>query len=163
MLSGPLESVGGALRFVGVSAEGAAVGVRALTIAAGVIGAIIAVATLLYSAHAESVRQDQAAVNSLTDALRQSNGAIDENIRQMTVKALTDSGALATAKEYGINLALVTNAALGYAGAQAQLNTEMTAAQAKEDAASAARPEAQRHHAWWDQEHRRLHFSVCRP
>src|SRR5665811_964743 len=74
MLQAPLAGVSTALKFVGVSAETAAAGVRTLTIAASVIGAVITVATLLYSAHAESVRKNTQAANDYTDALRTSNG-----------------------------------------------------------------------------------------
>jgi len=130
MLSGPLEKVSTALKFVGVSAETAAVGVRTLTIAAGVIGAIITVATLLYSAHAESVRKDQAAVNDLTDALRQSNGVLDENVRKVAYQSLAESGAIAVAKQYGISLSDVTSAALGNVDAQDRVTTAINEAKA---------------------------------
>jgi hypothetical protein len=135
MLSAPLTAVGTALRFVGVSAESAAVGVRSLTIAAGVIGAIITVATFLYTAHAESVRQDQAAVNDLTDALRASNGALDENVRKVAYKSLVESGAADTAKRYGISMSDATSAALGQTDAQTRLNTQIDAARTKSEAA----------------------------
>src|SRR5674476_1584366 len=69
LLDAGITNVGKALAKVGVSAEAAAGGLRAMQIAAGVIGAVITVATLLTTAHAESVRNDQQAVNDLTDAL----------------------------------------------------------------------------------------------
>jgi len=138
MLSGPLNGVGTALRFVGVSAESAAAGVRSLTIAAGVIGAIIAVATLLFSAHSESVRQDQQAVNDYTDALIRSNGAIDANVREMALKQLTDSGAIADAKALGLNLSQVTDAMLGNVPASRAVGAQMAAMVANTQLSSSA-------------------------
>jgi len=134
MLSGPLESVGTALQFVGVSAEGAAVGVRALTIAAGVIGAIIAVATLLYSAHAESVRKDQDAVNTLTDALIRGHGVIEADTISEQANKLAKDGTLAAAKQLGLNLGDVTAATLGLGvanGGTAAMNASLDASYKK--------------------------------
>jgi hypothetical protein len=130
MLDVPIHGVGVALRFAGTSALFAADAMRVLTIAAGVIGAIITVATLLYSAHAESVRKDQAAVNDLSDALRQSNGVLDENVRKVAYKSLTESGAIATAKQYGISQRDVTSDALGNADAHARVTAAIDKAKA---------------------------------
>jgi hypothetical protein len=121
LLSGPLAGLSTALQVVGVSAETAAVGVRALTIAAGVIGAILGVATLVYSAFADSQRQNTQAANDFADALRTSNGVIDESVRQMAAKNLSDSGALAAATQLGISLSTVTDAALGNTDAMAKV------------------------------------------
>lgn len=121
MLSGPLEGVGTALKAVGISAEAAAVGVRALTIAAGAIGILLAVATFAFTAHANSVRADTQAVNDYSDALRQSNGAIDESIRQKAAQDLADKGALDTAKQLGISLSQLTDAALNQGSAYSQV------------------------------------------
>jgi hypothetical protein len=129
ILSVGVTALGTALEFVGVSAETAATGLAVMNIAAGAVAAVVAIAVYAFTAHAEAARQDQQAVNNYTDALRQSNGVIDENIRQMTVKTLTESGAMAVAQQYGISVNLVTSAALGYAGAQENLNTQMKAAQ----------------------------------
>jgi hypothetical protein len=100
----------------------------ALNIAAAGIGAIVAVATFLYSKHAEAVRQDQAAVDSYTDALRQSNGVINENVRATAFKQLQDTGAIDAAKRLGISLSLVTDAALGNTNAARSLGAAMQAA-----------------------------------
>jgi hypothetical protein len=100
----------------------------ALNIAAAGIGAIVAVATFLYTRHAEAVRQDQAAVDSYTDALRQSNGVINENVRATAFKQLQDSGAYEAAKTLGIGLSLVTDAALGNTNAANSLGKAMQAA-----------------------------------
>jgi len=121
MLSVDMAGFGTTLQKVGLSAETAATGVRALNIAAGVIGAILTVATLLYTANADATRQNTQAANDYADALRQSNGVIDENIRQMAVKNLSDSGALAAARQLGLSLPLVTDAALSVGDAMAKV------------------------------------------
>ena len=121
LLSGPLGDLSTKLVGIGMSAEAAATGVRALTIASGVIGAIIAVATLIYSANADSVRANTQAANDYADALRKSNGIIDENVRQMTAKNLSDSGALAAARQLGLSLSMITDAALGQGDAMAKV------------------------------------------
>jgi len=129
MLDVPIHGVGVALRFVGVSALVAADSMRVLTIAAGVIGAIITVATLLYSAHAESVRKDQAAVNDLTDALRQSNGVIDDSIRLQVEQKLAADGLVDAAVKAGVSVSDLTSAYLGNAPAMARFNAAIDVAQ----------------------------------
>jgi hypothetical protein len=121
MLSVDMKGFGKALQTVGFSAETAATGVRALNIAAGVIGAILTVATLLYTAHAESVRQDQDAVNSLTDALIANGGAISDSTVKEQANKLAKDGTLAAAKEQGYALDDVTLASLGNADATARV------------------------------------------
>jgi len=141
LLSGPLGALSTALQGVGVSAETAAAGVRTLTIAAGVIGAIIGVATLVYSAFADSQRQNTQAANEYADALRQSNGAIDESIRAMAAKNLADSHALEAADRLGISLSTVTDAALGNADAMAKVKAVTDAIAPISDTSSAAQQE----------------------
>jgi hypothetical protein len=123
-----VASVGPALQAIGISAETAATGVRALTIAAGVIGAILGVATLVYSAFADSQRQNTQAANDFADALRTSNGVIDESVRQMAAKKLSDLDALSAARQLGLSLSTVTDAALGNADAMAKVNAVVKAA-----------------------------------
>lgn len=126
LISGLITGVSGALVKMGVSAGVAAAGMAALNIAAAGIGAIIAVATFLYTRHAEAVRQDQQTVDEYTDALRRSNGVIDENVRAKAFQVLQDNGAFDAAKRLGISLNLVTDAALGNTYASRQLASEMS-------------------------------------
>jgi len=121
LLSGGITAVSAALTAVGVSAETAAVGMRALNIAAGVIGAVIAVATLLFSAHAESARKDQDAVNALTDAYIRNNGALDQQIINEQADALAKDGTLQAAKLLGYAFGDVTLASLGNVDAMARV------------------------------------------
>lgn len=127
LLSAPLSGLSAALVGVGVSAEVAATGVRTLTIAAGVIGAVLGVATLLYSAFAESQRKSTQAANDFADAIRQDNGALGENTRAMAAKKLQDSGLLATAQQMHIPLSLLTDDILGQSGAHEKLTAAIDA------------------------------------
>jgi len=119
--AGKVAAVSGALQAMGISAEVAAAGVRNLTIAAGVIGAIIGVATLVYSAFADSQRANTQAANDFADALRQDNGALGENTRQMVANQLQKADALTAANQLGISLPLLTDAVLGNADAMAKV------------------------------------------
>jgi len=121
LLSMPIHEVGVALRFMGVSAETAAVGMRSLTIAAAAIGVLIALATIAYTAHSESVRKDQQAVNDLTDALIRGHGVIEADTVAERANALAKDGTLAAAKMLGFNLGDVTAASLGNAEATARV------------------------------------------
>jgi hypothetical protein len=121
LLSGGITAVSTALTAVGVSAETAAVGMRALNIAAGVIGAIITVAMLAFSAHAASVQADQDAVNTLTDALIRNKGVIDDNTVADKANALAKDGTLAAAKSLGYSIGDVTAASLGNVDASARV------------------------------------------
>jgi len=136
LLSGGIRAVGAAVQAVGVSAETAAAGMRALNLAAGAIGILIAAATLIFTANAQATQANTQAANDYADALRASNGVIDENIRQMAVKNLSDSGALTAANQLGLSLPLVTDAALGNTAAIAELAREMRIYKAGTDGAT---------------------------
>jgi hypothetical protein len=127
LLSGGVTAVGTALQFLGVSAETAATGMVALNLAAGIIGVVIAAATLLYSANAQAVQADQAAVNSLTDALIKNNGVVDDATVADKANALAKDGTLAAAKSLGYGLGDVTQAALGNADATARVTAHTDA------------------------------------
>jgi len=127
LLSVGITAVGTALEFVGVSAETAAVGLGMLNIAAGAVAVIVAVAAFAYNKHAEGARQAQEAVNSYTDALIRSNGAIDANVREVALKHLTDSGAIDDAKALGLNLSQVTDVMLGNVPASQAVGAQMLA------------------------------------
>jgi hypothetical protein len=121
LLSGGIAAVGVALESVGVSAETAAVGMRALNIAAGAVGAVIAIAMFAFTSHAASVQADQDAVNSLTDALIANNGAISDSTVKEQANKLAKDGTLAAAKMLGYAVGDVTAASLGNADAMARV------------------------------------------
>ena len=121
LLTGPLGDLSTKLVGVGVSAEAAATGVRALTIASGVIGAIIGVATLVYSAFADSQRKNTQAANDFADALRNDNGALGENTRLMAAQKLQADNAADAGAKLGLSLSTLTDAALGNVPAMAKV------------------------------------------
>lgn len=100
-----------------LSTSAAAVALRGfLAILGGPIGvAIIAVVTALsflgqaQSSAAQGAGEHQAAVQELAGALRDSGGAITDNIRELTAKKLIDSGAAESAAELGISTAELTS------------------------------------------------------
>lgn len=136
LISGLVTGLGTALRALGFSAEAAATGMTFLTGAAAGIGVVVAIATLAFSANSQAAAANQQAINTLTDALIQSNGAIDEHIRKVQYDALVQSGAIDAAKSLGISLGLVTDAALGNSSAAQEIAKQLgavTAAQADAD------------------------------
>lgn len=71
--------------------------------------------------HGEAARE----VDALRSSLDEQTGAITENTRQWVVKKLLDEGVLSDARDLGLNLQTVTDAALGQTDAMAQLNTQL--------------------------------------
>jgi hypothetical protein len=87
---------------------------------AAIGGAIGLVASL---GHAnDQASQD---VQDFTATLDEQTGALTANSRALAVKKLQDSGALDAAKELGLNLQLVTDAALGNEERQTRLNAAL--------------------------------------
>lgn len=64
-------------------------------------------------------------VRGLTDALKEDSGAIGDNTRAKVVNELETSGVLKTAQKLGLNLKLVTDAALGNTDAMGTLNKQL--------------------------------------
>jgi hypothetical protein len=96
---------------------------RAIGPELGIAAAVTAVGFMVdgLTSMDEATDEAKAAQQSLADALRETNGVIDENIRQTAAKAAQDSGLLDTADSLGIKLSLVTDAVLGNAGAYDQV------------------------------------------
>lgn len=108
------------------AAEGTGIAIGA---ALGPIGAVAAGVTLLvtqfhlFGIGAQAGAQD---TNTLTQALIQSKGAIDDNVRATEAKILSDNGALEIARKLGLSLPDVTSAALGNTDAMTRLNAQMS-------------------------------------
>ncbi|GAB3075448.1 hypothetical protein GCM10027053_46450 [Intrasporangium mesophilum] len=115
------------LGMLGRTAVFTAGAIRGLQIAAGVVGIALAGLTLLFQHSADQERQAQQAIDDYTEALRQSNGVIDQHVRARAFQHLVDSGAIDDARKLGLNLADVTNAALGNADAQARVTAAIQA------------------------------------
>lgn len=118
--AGVAAAAGSGLRSLGsglVSAFGGPLGIAMAAAGAG----LSFLASKQEEAAAEAAAH-KAAVDSLSNALRESNGAIDANIRSLSVKRLQDEGVLETARQLGIPLDKVTDAYLGNKGAIDQVN-----------------------------------------
>lgn len=93
-----------------------------------VIGAAVAGLGLLSAAQqrsAQAAAQHQQTVSSLSGALRESGGVINQQVREQAFLALEQAGAIDKARELGIATRDVTSASLGQAPALAQLRTHL--------------------------------------
>lgn len=90
---------------------------------AGVIGALALWGGASRKTKAEQEKLKQQ-VDSVRESLDQQTGALTTNTREMIKKTLLDSGAYDAARELGVNLEDVTEAALGNADALARINDE---------------------------------------
>lgn len=121
--AGVAAAAGSGLRSLGSGLVSALGGPFGIAIAAAGIGL-----SLLGSKQEEAAAKaaaHKAAVDGLSSALRESNGAIDANIRSLSVKRLQDEGVLESARQLGIPLDRVTDAYLGNKGAVDQVNSAL--------------------------------------
>ena len=133
-----LSGLGDALQGLGIKARAAGAGLAA---GAGVIGIALAAAATVYSVFADANSSAQADVDDFTEALKASNGVIDDNVRATAAKSLQDSGAFDAAKKMGVALPDLTDAVLGNADAYNRVQMAM----------QAWWPDADRASAWlWD-------------
>lgn len=133
------EGSTGAERFNRTAGLAAAAGAGIKSAASGILsafggpwGAAIAGVSvglsLLAGANAKAAQEEadhKRRVETLSDALRESKGVIDDNVRSLAAKALEDSGAAKSARELGIPLDVLTNAYLGNKGALDQVNAAL--------------------------------------
>jgi tape measure domain-containing protein len=84
---------------------------------------------------AQATQEHEARVQSLATALKATNGLIDESIRKTAVDELSKAGTLQRAQAVGLNLATVTDAALGSKDALAVVDAALASHQAELDAA----------------------------
>lgn len=85
-------------------------------------GAAIGGAVGLMTSLGSSADESSAQVQAFTDALIESKGAIDDTVRTIAATSLEDAGILEHAEKLGLDLELVTDAALGNADAISQVN-----------------------------------------
>ena len=112
----------GARTFTGsaLSLKGAASGL--LGVLGGPWGAAFTGATMLVGAWVQKQAEGKARVQELSDSLDQQTGAITDNTRALMARRLADEGVLRLAKDMGLALDLVTDAALGNAEAYRQVS-----------------------------------------
>lgn len=130
-LSVLIGGVGTAMQRLGVQASTAATALRGLNIAAGIIGVAVAGLSLILASSAEEQRRNEQATNDYADALRESNGVIDESIRKVTAKRLADQGAYEAGRQLGIGVGELTDAALGNESALTRVNAVLDTQKSK--------------------------------
>ena len=130
---------------------GLGISMRTASLAMGAIGVAIAAAGLILSSWMGEQAAAKARVDALTDAIKSQGEVIGESSRALAVNYLQESGVLDTAREYGVNLADVTDAALGSAaamdrvreaarGSASAIEAKIAANQAEMDSLSAMAP-----------------------
>lgn len=119
-------SVAGGISRLSVALGGAALSATAMGLASAGIGAALGIATFLWAKHEAAVQANKQQIQSYTDALIQSKGAIDANVRSMTAKNLQDKVSSDTLSKLHLSLSDLTAASLGNADAMAkvQANTQ---------------------------------------
>jgi len=120
--------------YKGLSKAAELPGLKKLGLGFGTLGPIAAAAGIALGLYTTILGESQAKqaqatseVNSYTDALKASHGAIDQSIRDQAAKNLQDSGALDAARKLGVGLDVATSAALGNAAAQSKIVAAGTA------------------------------------
>lgn len=112
-LGAMLSGIGLGARAAGEGMEVAATGARTLQASLGVVALAIGAAEAIYSVFAQRNQEVAAATTSYTDALIQSNGALDENVRLVALKKAQDDGAIEQGKMLGLSVNDVVDAYLG--------------------------------------------------
>lgn len=132
-LPGHIREYTSSLSTVGTNATTAATGTSRFSGAlSGAVGALggpwgiaIAAGVIALGAFANAKADARQKVEDYTAAIREDSGAIGENSRAHAVNTLEKEGVLEAAEALGLSLDRVTDAALGEAGAQEQLNREL--------------------------------------
>jgi len=105
--------------------KSAATRMMAMAPAAGALGVALAVATVGVGLFAARQGDATRKVDELSATLDEQTGALTANSREWMIKELVESGAMKTAKGLGLDLGLVTDAALGNADAMKAVNAEL--------------------------------------
>lgn len=103
--------------------EEASLGWTAMLGPIGLVAVGIAAVATLFGHSGSDAAAAAAQVNTYTDAIKVDSGALAENTRQAVASALQKSGALDAANKLGLSLPTVTDAILGNADAQSELNS----------------------------------------
>jgi TP901 family phage tail tape measure protein len=117
ILTPKIAAMNATLAATGPLGAKAAGGLRAMQAAAGPIGLAIVGLSLVGGTLAKSWADQQQAIDEYKSSLDEATGALTENTRAAVVRSLQDQGALDAAKALGLELDVVTDAALGNAEA----------------------------------------------
>lgn len=94
----------------------------ATSVALGGIGVALGIAAYAWQQHQRAVAADKQAVKDFTQAIQEDNGAVAEHSRTLVINTLQQSGAFDAARQFGLNLADVTDAAMGNSAALGKVN-----------------------------------------
>lgn len=133
-----LDAGRGKLVSLAAGAKGAATAVGGIGTALKSLGwlAVIGAGVALLTQFAQSQAEAKQEVDALTASLDQQTGAMTRNTREIVFSALQQDGVIAKAKMMGLNLDLVTDAALGNTAALRELTRQQ---QTYQDAVDEAR------------------------
>lgn len=124
--AGRLRAFGAAAMAAATGTQGLAAGLRAVGKATVALGVITLAANWLMSFN-EQAEVSEGRVEALVDSLDQATGAFTDLSRQIVFRDLWDRGVIDQAKQIGLDLELVTDAALGNKDAIAALNQQYAA------------------------------------
>lgn len=102
----------------------ASIGFGPLGIAAAAVGTALLVLGQRQQAAAQAAAEHKEQVRSLTAAIIEDNGVIGQATRQYQLKQAADEGLINTARQFGIDTGLVTQALLGNKDAAAQVEAQ---------------------------------------
>jgi TP901 family phage tail tape measure protein len=108
----------GALQKLGTVSSG-------LKFSMGAVGVALAAAVTVFGAFAKQSAESKQHVQEFRDTLDQATGAITDNTRAYVANELAQNGLAQKAKDFGLNLAQVTDAALGNKDALAAVIEEL--------------------------------------
>lgn len=127
-----MDGVSGAKDKLKTGMTGLASGLVPLIAGAGLLGVALYGLGKAQEQAAQEAAAHQQRVNSLANALRDSNGALNDNVRALAAKSLSEAQVgrtgktvLEVARESGISLSQLTDAYLGNADAQAAVNRQL--------------------------------------
>lgn len=96
---------------------------------AGIAGLALTVGVSILGQWMSANQEAEASADSFADTLDEQTGAVTRNTRAHAANRLEELGVLEAAKRLGVSLELVTDAALGTAGAQERLNAALAASE----------------------------------
>lgn len=131
-----VQGLGRALVQMGASLDVAASGMVALQAVSGFLIGGLALLAISMSLFGHSSSDATADVRQFTDSLNQQTGAVTASTRELVVNALMSSGALSSAKGFGLSLQDVTDAAMGNQDALGRVNAALAVYKDRYDAAA---------------------------
>ena len=111
-----------AINNVKVALAGLNISARTAGLAAAGIGLALTIAGAAFAAWTAKNEEAKQSTQEYAQALRETNGVIDDSVRALAARKLQEAGALDAANKLGVSYQLVTEAALGNEAAISQVN-----------------------------------------